>query len=74
MWQPIETAPKNGDGILLYCPGYPGDVQAGVWDARRAKWCILGCSSLSFAFDEDDMPTHWMPLPEPPLPNETTTP
>ena len=66
-WQPIETAPKDGDGILLFIPGYPGEVQAATWNDRRDAWCLYGCDSLAFDFDEDDVPTHWMPLPEPPV-------
>lgn len=54
-WQPIETAPKNGQKVLHWRP-HEGVVvnwfvpTMGLWNSTR--W--------------DDMPTHWQPLPEPP--------
>ena len=73
-WQPIETAPKEprnsyspeeGPTILLY-GGFTDtrggfSVRTGHWkEARTKQWCdtALGRCPL--------MPTHWMPLPEPP--------
>jgi hypothetical protein len=56
-WQPIETAPRGGEPILLWsddqgvCIGcHSGDVW---WDNLYEPW----------RFE----PTHWMPLPEPPI-------
>lgn len=49
-WQPIATAPKDGENVLLWCGG-PEPV-IGFWN-RRDGW-------------GDDFPTHWMPLPAPP--------
>lgn len=63
-WKPIETAPKDGEGVLLYIPDYPGDVQAASWS--EDCWCLWGLSSVRFRFDEELFPTHWMPLPEAP--------
>ena len=63
-WQPIETAPKDGGLILLYCPKYDwiGDCYgAGEWEDfepyDRGRW-------LHFLEGE---PTHWAPL-NPPTP------
>jgi len=67
-WQPIETAPKDGEVILLV---EDGDVTAGMW-------CVYGCDGLwmdtrgiGHEFDvwgkgEIRNPTHWMPLPKVP--------
>ena len=62
-WQPIETAPKGGELVLLSDVGWPHATRrggapvkvGGWWDER---WNIFGASWK---------PTHWMPLPEPPL-------
>jgi hypothetical protein len=58
-WQPIETAPKDGSEILVARPG--GEFQSGGVDKdrwqRRAWWKSAG----------DNQPTHWQPLPAPPI-------
>jgi len=61
LWQPIETAPKDGTTIFAYgaWPMFPTvpDVCFCNWDEDEQWW----------AFDGEEMLlTHWMPLPEPP--------
>ena len=67
-WQPIETAPKNTD-VLVFMEG---DVFQGIldkeggfvdkgWDFPFADAHGCGCCA-----GEENYPTHWMPLPEPP--------
>lgn len=71
-WQPIETAPKDGSCIILgWCGGY--DSCPGFWmgNPKENYWEKVGW------YDEADRgavltakpmePTHWMPLPPPPL-------
>ena len=63
LWQPIETAPKDGRTILAYgCwPNFPSvpDVAFVYWDEDSNWW----------AFDGEEMLiTYWMHLPEPPKP------
>lgn len=53
MWQPIETAPKNGSSILLATP--KGRIADGFWSPVYGVW------SWPYVMVE---PTHWMPLPE----------
>ena len=51
-WQPIATAPKDRRVLL----GAPSVVREGEWwEAYGGMWSV------------DFSPTHWMPLPEPPL-------
>ena len=55
MWQPIETAPKDGSFILLATP--KGRMADGFWSPVYEVWVW----SWPYVMVE---PTHWMPLPE----------
>ena len=61
-WLPIETAPKDGTGIIV-C-GDTGNVWCNVkWEKRpRAgeRWEHFALGALRFN------PTHWMPIPKAP--------
>lgn len=69
-WQPIETAPKDGTRILLWCvhqnAQYAKDARAEGWEAavigewtthNGGGWVWHGLAGKH---------THWMPLPAPP--------
>lgn len=63
-WQPIETAPRDGTPVLVT----DGEV------VLMREWLDGGTPDLigwhgedGFMVDSDDPPTHWMPLPAPPL-------
>lgn len=63
-WQPIETAPKDAELLLLY--DEQEGVRAGFWDAVEispAGWIATETQGLTCGRME---PTHWMPLPDPP--------
>ena len=62
-WQPIETAPKDGTKVLIFdgeeiflasYKNYCGTMP--TWQPEYAEVPMF----------EDDMPSHWMPLPAPP--------
>jgi hypothetical protein len=57
-WLPIETAPRDGEKVLVGAVGY---VDAAYWDYE--DWCAPHSSASCLPYT----PTHWMPLPEPPL-------
>ena len=63
MWQPIETAPKDGSSILLATP--KGRIADGFWALTYGVW------SWPYVMVE---PTHWMPLPAPPGSQAQSTP
>lgn len=70
-WQPIETAPKDGTDVLLYC-GPPDDPLLGVgyWtggEDEQPGW-YLWPTAAPFAAP---WPTHWAPLPPFPIPHST---
>jgi hypothetical protein len=61
-WQPIETAPKDGTRLLLFGTErvfLTDRAFVGRWDAERAGGSWVGPEWRC-------IPTHWMPLPEPP--------
>lgn len=66
-WQPIETAPHDTE-ILVFMDEeiyearldtYGGKIKG--WTFPMADYHGCGCCSGS-----NDLPTHWMPLPQPP--------
>ena len=65
LWQPIETAPKNGiefegmlpDGAKVTCKWVCDDWTDGWTFEYGGCWLTL---------NQNNQPTHWMPLPEPP--------
>ena len=61
-WQPIETAPSDTE-ILVYSPQWGAIIarhseEHGEWLSRMQVPVTLQA--------EDDLPTHWQELPEPP--------
>ena len=57
-WQPIDTAPRDGSRILLYDRGV---IVEGYYVGAPCFWVIVD------RYDDSCLPTHWMPLPEPPV-------
>lgn len=58
-WQPIETAPKDGNEILLWVVDLgarPAFWENDVWCSPVDGHTMYGNGEVS----------HWMPLPEPP--------
>ena len=62
-WQPIETAPRNGDAILIAT-----DTMQWVayWDEESHPFCWhVEDAGKGFNLNAD-LPTHWRPLPQGP--------
>ena len=70
-WLLIETAPKDGEDIILYIPGITHPVQIGYWYDRKsvvngrieyekAEWYY---GTFFVPLNERPAPTHWMPIP-----------
>lgn len=59
-WQPIETAPKDGTVVLLWCkPPKNRGTRTRIARFAYNRWSShSSCHALQ--------PTHWMPLPDPP--------
>lgn len=58
-WQPIETAPKDGNWIIL-TDGK--DVRTAYWAVSHYFWCLTADDN-SYGTETFDNPTHWMPIP-----------
>ena len=57
-WQPIETAPKDGSRFLFW----NGDVVCVGLYVNQKFFVAQG-----YPYTGIPAPTHWMPLPEPPM-------
>lgn len=70
-WKPIETAPKDGTSILVGAPEWEPELCSWRNDCWFRGWCAGGLRSDTYGPDFD--PTHWMPLPPPPRPDDEST-
>ncbi len=59
-WQPIETAPRTNQSILVWCPAI-GCTFTVFWDYLAENWAIFGAGWVEL----DEQPTLWMPVPTP---------
>jgi hypothetical protein len=70
-WQPIETAPKDGRDVLIFCPTNDRKPVCEAWWARDYEegpgyWMTpIGPNGRGYTILPSTA-THWMPLPEPP--------
>jgi len=67
-WKPIETAPKDGTDLVLYC-GPPDDPLLGIgyWETERETedgWYLWHKPMQRCLW-----PTHWAPIPPFPIPS-----
>jgi Protein of unknown function (DUF551) len=68
-WRPIETAPKDGTEVDLWCIN-----QSALSSSGRATDCHYHCGEWLKYGDSAEVgwfavhnATHWMPLPAPPV-------
>jgi hypothetical protein len=71
VWQPIETAPKDGTEVLLLFSRSEYILGKVCGRTRAACWTGSGsAANWSIPYFKDDSPTHWTPLhPEQPESN-----
>lgn len=63
-WQPIATAPKDGSVIIGYDASRIYEPEEGIGSVEFMRWrdgCWMDPATHSMK------PTHWMPLPAPPV-------
>ena len=66
-WQSINTAPTDGQLVLLHpsrcwVEDVNCDAEVGYWDNVTQQWIAEGPIAEDY-----EGPTHWMPLPSPPV-------
>lgn len=64
LWQPIETAPRDGREVILRRGSRVGAAQWVRWsdeDGKYEGWTVGLDGDL---WGDDKAPTHWMPLPD----------
>lgn len=76
-WQPIETAPMDGEVVLLHKPDermVGPYIVTGYWGEYPGSgecWIVAGGNPLGYfsptTQTPQGYPTHWMPLPPPPI-------
>lgn len=74
-WQTIESAPKDGTRILILCP--QNRITCAKYDTLPMVgkgWFVSvpccsgwGEGSDTYIHWKEDQPTHWQPLPPPPV-------
>ena len=64
-WQPIETAPRDGKTIFVAIA--IGIKVGSTENYTTDPWCVWhGTDDEYVRWPHRFLPTHWMPLPEPP--------
>jgi hypothetical protein len=76
-WRPIDTAPKDGQHVIVAVtgddpPGY-GYVAEAYFDEDADRWYSANTHSTDY-HDGSLYPSHWMPLPTPPIHGEKRWP
>lgn len=66
-WQPIETAPTDKE-VLLACLGHDGLRIGQKMYTEDTKSDLLNTCWVIASSGNVCQPTHWMPLPKPPIP------
>jgi hypothetical protein len=78
-WQPIETAPRDGTWLLLAggecdydeSSDNKGRIVSAQWTTKRNSSTAKGHWQFAWYdggyYGEYENPTHWMPLPAPPV-------
>lgn len=61
---PIESAPKDGRDLWLFCPSDDPEQFVGYWSQEFDCWCYR--ESLVQEVVGMASPSHFQPLPEPP--------
>lgn len=80
-WQPIETAPKDGSPMLLWDAereipivgmwvSFAGTNSPESYEPAYSGWDSMSGVPTWLDASPDAQPTHWMPLPAPPVRDE----
>jgi hypothetical protein len=67
-WRTMDSAPKDGTRILVYQDKEDDDLvpQIAMWSEHAGCW-VLAWDHERFDGDNWEVPSHWRPLPAPPV-------
>ena len=59
---------ENGEPFSMFQPYRDERADLGYWDGKEFRWQGTGHAVWECGYNDRDLdlPTHWMPLPEPP--------
>ena len=68
-WKPIGTAPRDGTDLLLYelCDNGTPAIGQAYYCTEDKSWYEQNMHHTDFHDGSWATPTHWMPLPPPPV-------
>lgn len=69
-WMDIETAPKDGTVILVYPGTWDYSASPAKWNedqyAKKPRPFWDRSDAITVGWNRGRVPTHWIPMPEPP--------
>ena len=74
-WQLIKTAPRDGTRVLVYAERVVGEASYRLDEDEGgpdAWWWSRSGPGTSHLGDSPIHPSHWMPLPTPPTPPDSS--
>lgn len=71
-WAPIESAPKDGKHLVLWCASAERMIMEAAWSMTKGEWREWGIDGFGnmewVRLEPYEIPTHWIRI-VPPLPN-----
>lgn len=73
-WQPVDTMPRDGQWVIVFRPEAEETGDPVITVAQTSKYPTTSPQGVQHYTQRWCHPTHWMPLPAPPLSSPVETP